>query len=118
MKVRLQTWSFRSLSKDSASLLTTPITQLCSLSNSSSRFHDACKIAKLKVLKWIPRTTVQSPSLPPATYAKSDVKIKQYSKVTYLGYELDERLLGEAMALIVIKRLIVCLNSFTGKTDI
>ena len=28
-----------------------------------------------------------------------DVKIKQYSKVTYLGCELDENLLGEAIAL-------------------
>ena len=32
-----------------------------------------------------------------------DVKIKQYSKVTYLGCELDESLSGEAMALKVIK---------------
>ena len=28
-----------------------------------------------------------------------NVKIKQYSKVTYLGYELDESLLEKAMAL-------------------
>ena len=36
-----------------------------------------------------------------------DVKIKQYSKVTYLGCELDESLSGEAMALEVI-------NNFNG----
>ena len=102
MKVRLQTWAFRSLSKDSASLLTTSITQLCNLSDSSSRFHDAWKIAKLKRLSTL----------------MIDVKINHYSKVTYLGYELEKSLLGDAMALIVIKRLIACLNSFTGKIDI
>ena len=31
-----------------------------------------------------------------------DIKIKQYSKTTYLGCELDESLSGEAMALKVI----------------
>ena len=31
-----------------------------------------------------------------------DVKIKRYSKVTYLGYELDYSLSGEAMALKII----------------
>ena len=36
--------------KDGASLLAMPITQLCSLSISSRRFPDACKIAKLKPL--------------------------------------------------------------------
>ena len=34
--------------KDGASLLATPTTPLCNLSISSSRFPDACKIAKLK----------------------------------------------------------------------
>ena len=34
-----------------------------------------------------------------------DVKIKQYSKATYLGCELDESLLGEAMALEVINKI-------------
>ena len=34
-----------------------------------------------------------------------DVKIKQYSKVTYLGCELDERLLGVAVALKVINKI-------------
>ena len=33
-----------------------------------------------------------------------DAKIKQYSKVTYLGCELDERLLGVAVALKVINK--------------
>ena len=36
--------------EDGASLLATPITQLCNLSISSGRFPDACKIAKLKPL--------------------------------------------------------------------
>ena len=36
--------------KDGASLLATPITQLCNLLISSDRFPDACKIAKLKTL--------------------------------------------------------------------
>ena len=36
--------------KDGASLLATPITQLCNLSISSGRFPDACKIPKLKPL--------------------------------------------------------------------
>ena len=36
--------------KDSASLLATPITQLCNLSISSGRFPDTLKIAKLKPL--------------------------------------------------------------------
>ena len=36
--------------KDGASLLATPITQLCNLSISSERFPGACKIAKLKTL--------------------------------------------------------------------
>ena len=36
--------------KDGTSLLATPITQLFNLSISSSRFPDACKIAKLKRL--------------------------------------------------------------------
>ena len=36
--------------KDGASLLATPITQLCNLSISSDRFPDACKIPKLKPL--------------------------------------------------------------------
>ena len=36
--------------KDGATLLATPITQLCNLSISSGRFPDACKIAKLKPL--------------------------------------------------------------------
>ena len=36
--------------KDGASLLATPITQLCNLSISSDRFPGACKIAKLKTL--------------------------------------------------------------------
>ena len=44
-----------------------------------------------------------------------DVKIKQYSKVKYLGCELDENLSGEDMALKVI-RLMADLNSCTGKT--
>ena len=54
--------------KDGAKLLTTPITQLWSLSISSERFPDACKIAKLKALslkkalKRITRTTAKSPS--------------------------------------------------------
>ena len=47
-----------------------------------------------------------------------DVKIKQYSKVTYLGDELDKSLSGEAMVLKVIIRLMAGLNSFTGKIDI
>ena len=34
-----------------------------------------------------------------------DVKIKQYSKVTYLGCELDESLSGEAMALKVTNKI-------------
>ena len=34
-----------------------------------------------------------------------DVKIKQYSKVTYLGCELDDSLSGEAMALKVINKI-------------
>ena len=34
-----------------------------------------------------------------------DVKIKQYSKVTYLGCELDESLWGEAMALKIINKI-------------
>ena len=34
-----------------------------------------------------------------------DVKIKQYSKVTYLGFELGERLSGKAMALKVINKI-------------
>ena len=34
-----------------------------------------------------------------------DVKIKQYSKVTYLDCEFDERLSVEAMALKVIKKI-------------
>ena len=46
-----------------------------------------------------------------------DVKIKQYSKVTYPGCEFDERLSVEAIALKVI-RLMAGSNSFTGKTDI
>ena len=36
--------------KDVASLLATPIAQLCNLPISSGRFPDACKIAKLKPL--------------------------------------------------------------------
>ena len=47
-----------------------------------------------------------------------DVKIKQYSKVTYLGCELDDSFSGEARALKVIIRLMAGLNSFAGKTDI
>ena len=35
---------------DGALLLATPITQLCNMLTSSSRFPDACKIAKLKPL--------------------------------------------------------------------
>ena len=34
-----------------------------------------------------------------------DVKVKQYPKVTYLGCELDESFLGEAMALKVINKI-------------
>ena len=34
-----------------------------------------------------------------------DVKIKQYSKVTYLGCEPNESLLGEAIALKVINKI-------------
>ena len=34
-----------------------------------------------------------------------DAKIKQYSKVTYLGCELDESLSGEAIALNVINKI-------------
>ena len=34
-----------------------------------------------------------------------DVKIKQFSKATYLGCELDESLLGEAMALKIINKI-------------
>ena len=41
-----------------------------------------------------------------------DVKIKQYSKVTCLGCELEKSLSGVAMA------LMASLNSFTGKIDI
>ena len=36
--------------KDGASLITTPITQLCNVSISSSGFPDTCKIAKPKQL--------------------------------------------------------------------
>ena len=34
-----------------------------------------------------------------------DIKIKQYSTVTYLGCELDQSLLGEAMTLEVINKI-------------
>ena len=46
-----------------------------------------------------------------------DIKIKQYSKVTYLNCELDKSLPGEAMVLKVI-RLMAGLNFFPGKKDI
>ena len=46
-----------------------------------------------------------------------DIKIKQYSKVTYLGCELHESLLGEAMALKVKNKINGMLKFFTGKTD-
>ncbi len=39
-----------------------------------------------------------------------DIKIKQYSKVTYLGCSLDETLKGESMALYVIKKVNSKLN--------
>ena len=45
-----------------------------------------------------------------------DVKIKQYSQVTYLGCELDESWSGEAMTFKVINKS--GLNSFTGKTSL
>ena len=47
------------------------------------------------------------------TYVKSHAKIKQYSKITYLGSEFEENLSGEAMALKVIIRLMACINSFS-----
>ena len=47
-----------------------------------------------------------------------DVKIKQYSKVTYLGFELDESLSGEAMSLKVINKIDGRLKFLYRKTDI
>ena len=47
-----------------------------------------------------------------------DVKIKQYSKVTYLGCELDESLSGEAMALKVINKINGRLKFLYRETDI
>ena len=44
-----------------------------------------------------------------------NIKIKQYSKVTHLGCGLDESLLGEAMALKIINRLMAGLNFFRRK---
>ena len=78
------------------------------LSISYGRFPDACKIA---ILKWLFKKSFQRGSqelpsnLPPTIYVKSDVKIKQYSRVTYLSYELDESLSGEAMALKVMNKI-------------
>ena len=48
----------------------------------------------------------------------SDIKIKQYSKVKYLGCELDENLPGEAMALKFINEINGRFNSFKEKTNI
>ena len=48
----------------------------------------------------------------------SDIKIKQYSKVKYLGCELDENLPGEAMALKFINKINGRFNSFKEKTNI
>ena len=47
-----------------------------------------------------------------------DIKIKQYSKVKYLGCELDENLPGEAMALKFINKINGRFNSFKEKTNI
>ena len=48
----------------------------------------------------------------------SDIKIKQYSKVKYLGCELDENLPGETMALKFINKINGRFNSFKEKTNI
>ena len=47
-----------------------------------------------------------------------DIKIKQYSKIKYLGCELDENLPGEAMALKFINKINGRFNSFKEKTNI
>ena len=47
-----------------------------------------------------------------------DVKIKQYSEVTYVGSELDETLSGEAMSLKVINKIDGRLKFLYRKTDI
>ena len=47
-----------------------------------------------------------------------DVKIKQHSKVTYLGYELDESLSGEVMALKFMNKINSRLKFLYRKTDI
>ena len=44
-----------------------------------------------------------------------DVKIKQYLKVTYLGYVLDKCLTGESMAMQVSIKLIYRKNTFLSK---
>ena len=44
-----------------------------------------------------------------------DVKIKQYSKVTYLGFELDENLSEEAMVLKVMNKINSRLKFLYGK---
>ena len=44
-----------------------------------------------------------------------EVKIKKYLKVTYLGYELDESLSGEAMALKVVNKINGMLTFFYTK---
>ena len=44
-----------------------------------------------------------------------DVKIKQYSRVTYSGYELDESLSGDALALKVINKINERLKFFYRK---
>ena len=47
-----------------------------------------------------------------------DIKIKQYSKVKYLGCELDKNLPGETMALKFLNKINDRFNSFTEKTNI
>ena len=41
----------------------------------------------------------------PLNIQNNDIKIKQYSKVTYLGFIFDETLSGESMAIHVISKI-------------
>ena len=58
---------------------------------------------KTKSILFSSKRKIKKPS--PLNIQYKDIKIKQYSKVTYLGCILDETLSGESMAIHVINKV-------------
>ena len=100
--------------KGGASLIATPITQLCNLSFSYSRFPDTCKIAKPKQLFKEGSKADLKNYRPISPLPLMPKLMSKLSNTQWVRREL----VRESYGFESLMRLKACLNSFTGKADI